>query len=137
METSLSKAEIDTPLGSMLAIADEQALYLLSFIDPQGLQKEIVQLQKQTKKAIIPGYTQPIHQIKKELNLYFEKKLQEFKTPLLFIGSPFQRSVWEELKKIPFGKTRSYLEMAIAISNPSAFRAVAQANGANRFVITA
>ncbi len=126
---------IDTPLCPMLAIADEQALYLLEFVDRRGLEKEVERLRQKTKSAIIPGHTKPIHEIKIELNQYFDGKLTEFKTPIIFIGSHFQKCVWEELKKIPSGETRSYLEVAIAVGKPSAFRAVAQANGANQFAI--
>jgi AraC family transcriptional regulator of adaptative response/methylated-DNA-[protein]-cysteine methyltransferase len=87
------------------------------------------------KSAIIPGETQPIYSIERELSRYFDSKLSEFKTTLGYLGSPFQNRVWEELKKIPFGETRSYAELAKAIGQPSAFRAVAQANGANQLAI--
>lgn len=126
---------LDTLLGPMLAIADEQALYLLEFVDRRGLEKEVERIRQKTKSAIIPGYTKSINSIEKELNQYFEGKLQEFKTPLIFLGSPFQKRVWEELKKIPSGETRSYSDIAIAIGKPTAFRAVAQANGANQIAI--
>ena len=67
--------------------------------------------------------------------LYFDGKLTEFKTPLFFLGSPFQQQVWETLQKIPSGETRSYLEIAKAIEKPLACRAVARANGANQLAI--
>ena len=131
----LKAAWIDTPLGSMLAVADDEALYLLEFVDRRGLEKEIEQLRRKTKLPIIPGKPKPIQQIEAELIDYFSGKLLEFKTPLFQIGSAFQKRVWEELKKIPSGKTRSYKEIASAIGKPSAFRAVALANGANQFAI--
>ncbi|MBS0652448.1 MAG: bifunctional transcriptional activator/DNA repair protein Ada [Verrucomicrobia bacterium] len=131
----LKASWIDTPLGPMLAVADEKALYLLEFVDRRGLEKEIEQLRRKTKLPIIPGKTKPIQQIEAELVEYFSGKLQEFKTPLAPVGSEFQKRVWEELKKIPSGETRSYKEIALAIGKPSAFRAVALANGANQFAI--
>lgn len=131
----LKAAWIDTVLGPMVAIADEDALYLLEFVDRRGLEKEVERLRQRTKLAIIPGYTPPIHSIEEELKRYFEGTLKEFKTPLFFLGSPFQKRVWEELQKIPPGETRSYLEIAIAIGNRLAFRAVARANGANQLAI--
>jgi O-6-methylguanine DNA methyltransferase len=76
--------------------------------------------------------------IMRELEAYFAGIIQEFKTPLFLfslIGSPFQKRVWEELQKIPRGETRSYAEIAKAIGKPSAFRAVALANGANQIAI--
>ncbi len=131
----LKTSWIDTQLGPMIAIADEEALYLLEFVDRRGLEREIERLRQKTKSAIIPGRTQPITSIESELNQYFDGRLSEFKTPIVMLGSPFQKSVWEELIKIPAGETRSYSEIATAIGKPSAFRAVAQANGANQLSI--
>lgn len=119
----------------MIAISDEDALYLLEFVDRRGLEREVECLRQKTKSAIIPGSTQPIRSIEKELSLYFDGKLKIFKTPLYFLGSPFQKHVWEELKKIPYGETRSYFDIAKSIGKSSAFRAVAQANGANQIAL--
>lgn len=131
----LKASWIDTPLGPMLVVADDEALYLLEFVDRRGLEKEIERLRKRVKFSIIPGKTPPITQIEMELEAYFSGTLQLFKTSLFLIGSPFQKSVWEALKKIPIGETRSYAQIAAAIGKPSAFRAVALANGANQFAI--
>lgn len=131
----LKMAWLDTPLGSMLAIADEDKLYLLEFLDYRGLEREVFHLRKKTHSAIIPGETAPIRSIEKELNLYFKGKLKEFKTPLHLLGSPFQNKAWTALKNIPYGETRSYLEQAKSINAPYAFRAVARANGANQMAI--
>ena len=119
----------------MIAVADDDSLYLLEFVDRRGLEKEIERLRKRTKLPIIPGMAKPIEQIQKELSAYFSGKLRAFTTPLFLIGSPFQKRVWEELQKIPFGETRSYKELAVAIGKGSAVRAVASANGANQFAI--
>jgi len=119
----------------MLAIASETALYLLEFVDRRGLEREVERLRARTKSVIIPGKTSPISSIEKELASYFTGQLKEFHTPLLLLGSPFQKQVWDELKKIPYGKTCSYLDIAKVIARPSAFRSVAQANGANQLAI--
>lgn len=131
----LRAAWLDTPLGPMLAIANEEALYLLEFVERRGLEREVERLRHRTKSAIIPGRTAPIDSIEKELRDYFDGMLREFKTVLYFLGSPFQKRVWEELRKIPCGETRSYSDIAIAIGKPTACRAVAQANGANQLAI--
>ncbi|MDP1836105.1 MAG: trifunctional transcriptional activator/DNA repair protein Ada/methylated-DNA--[protein]-cysteine S-methyltransferase [Chlamydiales bacterium] len=131
----LKASWLDTPLGPMLAIADEQALYLLEFVDRRGLEREVERLRLKTKSAIIPGSTRPIESIKNELKLYFDGTLAEFKTPLALLGSPFQKQVWDLLQKIPPGETRSYSELAVTLGRPTAFRAVAQANGANQLAI--
>lgn len=67
-QSNILKASwIDTPLGPMIAIADEQALYLLEFVDRRGLEREVERLRKKIKSAIIPGSTQPIRSIENEL----------------------------------------------------------------------
>ncbi len=131
----LKASWLDTKLGPMIAIADENTLYLLEFVDRRGLELEVERLRQKTKSAIIPGDTMPICSIEKELNLYFEGKLNTFKTAIASLGSPFQKHVWEELRKIPPGETRSYAAIAKAVGKPTAFRAVAQANGANQLAI--
>jgi AraC family transcriptional regulator of adaptative response/methylated-DNA-[protein]-cysteine methyltransferase len=131
----LKASWIDTPLGPMLAVADDVALYLVEFVDRRGLESEIKRLEKKTKLPIIPGKPAPAIQIAAELEAYFSGASREFKTPLFLIGSPFQKRVWEELQKIPYGETRGYAAIAAAIGKPSAFRAVALANGANQFAI--
>lgn len=131
----LKAAWLDTRLGPMIAMADENELHLLEFVDRRGLEREVERLRQKAKLAIIPGWTKIIASIEDELTQYFDGKLKEFKTPLCFFGSPFQKRVWEELKKIPFGETRSYADIATAIEKPTAFRAVAQANGANQLAI--
>lgn len=126
---------LDTKLGPMIAIGDEEALYLLEFVDRRGLEREVEWLRKRTKSAILPGITDPIRSIETELNEYFEGKLHVFKTPLYLLGSLFQKRVWKELQKIPYGETRSYAQLAVVMGKPSACRAVANANGANQFAI--
>lgn len=131
----LKASWLDTKLGPMIAIADEEVLYLLEFVDRKGLEREVERLRQRTKSAIIPGITPVIYSIESELQSYFKGELKEFKTPLFLLGSPFQKQVWNELKKIPYGETRSYDDLAQAIGKPSAFRAVANANGANQHAI--
>ncbi len=131
----LKASWIDTKLGPMLAIADEAGLYLLEFVDRRGLEREVERLRLKTKAAIIPGSTEPIKSITRELTSYFDGTLTDFKTPLHLLGSPFQRLVWEELMRIPHGYTRSYIAQAKAIGKATAYRAVANANGANQLAI--
>lgn len=131
----LKAAWLDTQLGPMVAIADESELYLLEFVDRRGLEREVERLRKRMKAAIIPGQTVPIQTMERELTQYFEGTLTEFKTPLHLIGSPFQQGVWDKLRQIPPGETRSYADIALALGKPTAYRAVAQANGANQLAI--
>ncbi len=66
-----------------------------------------------------------------QLKRYLEGKLKRFSCKLDLRGTSFQKSVWSELKKIPYGQTRTYKEIAEAIGHPKAFRAVGNANGRN------
>jgi len=129
--TLLKTAELDTPLGPMVVIADEDGLYLLEFHDQGRLERQIEQLRKRKSATIIPGKTAAFKSIEKELKQYFSGKLLAFKTPVHLIGSEFQINVWRALQKIPMGKTYSYADQAKAIGKPTAFRAVANANGMN------
>lgn len=131
----LKASWLDTPLGPMLAVADEESLYLLEFIDRRGLEREIEKLRFKMKAAIIPGSTEPIVSIETELKSYFAGSLKNFKTKLHLVGSSFQQLVWSELMRIPYAQTRSYLEQAVAIGKQTAYRAVANANGANQIAI--
>lgn len=131
----LKAAWLDTPLGPMLAIADDQALYLLEFVDRRGLEREILRLRQKLHATIIPGETSVIHAITEELKHYFAGRLREFKTPLHLLGSPFQQQVWQALQEIPYGETISYADLAKQIGRHTVFRAVANANGANQLAI--
>ncbi|MGW2518332.1 methylated-DNA--[protein]-cysteine S-methyltransferase [Streptomyces sp. NPDC001617] len=66
-----------------------------------------------------------------QLKAYFSGELKEFTVELHLHGTPFQRTVWDQLRRIPYGETRTYGELAEALGNPSASRAVGLANGKN------
>jgi methylated-DNA-[protein]-cysteine S-methyltransferase len=66
-----------------------------------------------------------------QLKKYLKGQLKHFDCLLDFRGTPFEKKVWSELSKIPYGQTRSYKEIARAIGHPKAFRAVGNANGKN------
>ncbi|MFD8423093.1 methylated-DNA--[protein]-cysteine S-methyltransferase [Streptomyces sp. NPDC059466] len=68
---------------------------------------------------------------KRQLTAYFAGDLKEFDLPMRLTGTPFQRSVWDQLVRIPYGEIRSYGELADALGNPKASRAVGLANGRN------
>jgi AraC family transcriptional regulator of adaptative response/methylated-DNA-[protein]-cysteine methyltransferase len=126
---------IDMQLGPMVAVTDENYLYLLEFVDRRGLEKEIERLRKCLKTGIIPGRTCITDQIEKELANYFSGINFKFKTPCFLLGSQFQKSVWSALRNIPVGETRSYLDIAKIIGNKKSYRAVANANGANQLAL--
>lgn len=71
----------------------------------------------------------------RQLDEYFAAQRRVFDVPLLTVGTPFQRAVWELLTEIPFGETRSYAWLAAQLGHPRAVRAVAAANRANALSI--
>jgi AraC family transcriptional regulator of adaptative response/methylated-DNA-[protein]-cysteine methyltransferase len=131
----LKQTLIDTPLGSMIGIASEETLYLLEFVESLRLEWKIERLKARTKSTIREGSTKPLKWIEDELEQYFRGTLQEFSTPIQMLGTPFQRRVWEALQAIIYGTTISYSELALAIEQPTATRAVAGANRANQLAI--
>lgn len=132
----LLKADwIDTALGPLLAVSDRSTLHLLEFAERKALPTELRRLQKLTKGGLGIGRYAPTDQIQEELTRFFDGSSAEFKTPLALHGSPFTRSVWRELQKIPAGALRSYSDLARALGRPDAVRAVARANGANQIAI--
>lgn len=72
---------------------------------------------------------------KEQLDEYLTGTRREFDIPLLMIGTDFQKRVWNALKKIPYGSTSTYLQLAKNINNTKAVRAVASANGANAIAL--
>jgi AraC family transcriptional regulator of adaptative response/methylated-DNA-[protein]-cysteine methyltransferase len=128
-------SRVVTPLGPMLMGATEEGVCLLEFSDRPMLETQIRRLSKQLKCVFLPGSNEFIAQLTEELKSYFAGTVRAFRTPLVFIGSDFQKRAWNALCQIDYGKTRSYAEQARMIGSPDAVRAVARANGDNRIAI--
>lgn len=126
---------IETPIGDMIAVSSKSHLHLLEFVGRKALPTELSKLQAMVKGALGVGRYAPTEQVRRELEAYFNGQLAQFSTPLAVHGSPFARSVWTALQKIPAGETRSYSQIAAQIGRPTATRAVAQANGANQIAL--
>lgn len=126
---------IETPLGSMLAIADDDGLALLEFVDRRMLETQIKTLMRRTQKRIVPGTHAVLHQLKQELAEYFDGTRREFSVPMVVSGTPFQEQVWRLLLQIPAGKTATYSQLARDLGRDGAQRAVGKANGDNRISI--
>lgn len=133
--TCLYARRIQTPLGTMLALADAAGLRLLEFVDRRGLERELVVLRRRLKCAIVPGQHRWLDQVADELAEYFAGGRLDFTVPLAPVGSDFQRKVWAELRRIPAGTTRSYTEMAARVGLPTGRRAIARANGSNMLAL--
>lgn len=126
---------IETPLGTMYACAVEEGICLLEFTDRKMLETEFKYLSKTLNAVIVQGDNPHFNTLEEQLKEYFEGKRKVFSVPLYTPGSAFQNSVWNVLKEIPFGQTKSYKHQAITIKMPNAVRAVASANGMNKISI--
>ena len=122
---------IETVLGPMLALANQDGLHLLEFIDRRGLENELIWIRKRVKSAVVPGNNVHLAQVAQELQGYFDGTCMEFTVPLVLNGSGFEQRVWELLRQIPAGETRSYSDLARQLECPAAVRAVGRANGRN------
>jgi len=131
----LDLTRLETPLGPMIACANERGICLLEFTDRKMLETEFKDLAKRLNASITPGENKHFKSLKNQLNEYFEGTRKEFDLPLETPGTDFQQLVWKQLQTIPYATTRSYKEQAEAIGNPAAVRAVANANGMNRIAI--
>ena len=112
----------DTPIGSLLIAGDKEGIKLINF--PKGSQK----------KKPLPAWTEDSSFFQRavtEFKKYFTGELKKFSVPIVLEGTPFQLSVWKELKKISYGTTTNYGELACSIGNPKAARAVGMANRCN------
>ncbi|WP_432192217.1 methylated-DNA--[protein]-cysteine S-methyltransferase [Streptomyces sp. bgisy027] len=113
---------IDSPYGPLTLVADDGVLCGLYMTD---------QRHRPAEETFGPRDETPFAEAEDQLKAYFAGELKEFTLELRMPGTPFQRSVWEQLKRIPYGETRSYGQLADALGNSGASRAVGLANGKN------
>lgn len=133
--TFLHTQRFETPLGEVMACASSEGLCFLDFVNTQRLHKQLTALERVFGMGIQESENPYIQQAKQELKAYFEGTLQSFQVPLHTPGTAFQQRVWQYLQTIPYGRTTSYQQEAEGIGQPTAMRAVANANGANRISI--
>jgi AraC family transcriptional regulator of adaptative response/methylated-DNA-[protein]-cysteine methyltransferase len=126
---------IASPVGSLVAGATKDGICLLEFPDEGRLTRQVDALRRQVGVVIIPGHNPHLDRLRTQLTEYFAGQRQMFDLPLIVAGTPFQRRVWEALRTIPYGETRSYSELAAALGDPNLRRAVGSANGSNRIAI--
>ncbi len=114
-------AYYSSPIGVLEIQGSEEGIYSISFLD----------------KAPSSGSPVPacLEECVSQLDEYFHKKRKKFTLKLMPEGSEFQKMVWNELMKIPFGKTYSYKDIAMKIKDEKFARAIGYANGKNRIPI--
>lgn len=127
--------QIQTPLGTMYGGASSQGICFIEFIDRIKLDAELTRLCRELNATIEPGENEHLLKLEEELNEYFDKKRTHFTVPLHLTGTDFQKSVWNLLTEIPYGKTWTYKQQALKMGNLPAIRAIAATNGQNRHAI--
>jgi len=118
-----------TPIGPLGMVDDNDFITEIFFYSKKLFQE------KYKKRNFTEAETPLLGKAYKQLNEYFGGKRKIFDLPLLPKGTDFQRSVWNALLTIPYGETRSYVDIAVQIGNPKAYRAVGMANNRNPIVI--
>ncbi|MFF4085915.1 methylated-DNA--[protein]-cysteine S-methyltransferase [Streptomyces nigra] len=113
---------IDSPYGPLTLVAEDGVLCGLYMTD---------QRHRPAEETFGPLDASPFAQTEEELEAYFAGELRQFTVPLHLKGTPFQLTVWNHLRTIPYGETRTYGQLAEALGNRGASRAVGLANGKN------
>ncbi|MDQ0271858.1 methylated-DNA--[protein]-cysteine S-methyltransferase [Cytobacillus purgationiresistens] len=121
---SLIKADYKSPVGMLEIEGSEEAICSILFTDREIVENQLTEDAPQVMKDCI-----------QQLDEYFKGERQEFSLPYVLNGTAFQQSVWQALTEIPYGQTGSYKDIATAISNERAVRAVGSANGKNKLTI--
>jgi AraC family transcriptional regulator of adaptative response/methylated-DNA-[protein]-cysteine methyltransferase len=125
---------LDTPIGAMLAVADDAGVHLLEFAERIALPTEIKRLRERVGHISF-GQHPMLDRLAGEMEQYFSGRLTVFTVPIVQKGTAYEAAVWDALRQIQVGQTRSYGEIAHGMDRPSAVRAVARANGANQVAI--
>jgi AraC family transcriptional regulator of adaptative response/methylated-DNA-[protein]-cysteine methyltransferase len=133
--TVVRVGRVATPLGPMLAGATDDSLVLLEFVDRRALPTQVRRIRERLGAVFVPGRGNLVDDVAGQLGQYFAGERTDFHVPVSMPGTGFQRAVWEALREIPYGETRSYGEVASAVGRASAVRAVGRANGLNALAI--
>ncbi|MGF9761440.1 trifunctional transcriptional activator/DNA repair protein Ada/methylated-DNA--[protein]-cysteine S-methyltransferase [Microvirga sp. 0TCS3.31] len=131
---TLTAQWLDTPIGAMLTVVDDAGVHLLEFAERKALPSEIKRLRERVG-PIRFGHHPMLDRLADEVEQYFSGRLTAFTVPVVQKGTVFEASVWNALRQIPVGQTRSYGALAHTMDRPNAVRAVARANGANQVAI--
>jgi AraC family transcriptional regulator of adaptative response/methylated-DNA-[protein]-cysteine methyltransferase len=126
---------LETPLGPMLAVVSDKGLVMLEFVDRRALETELAEMRRSFASAIVPGDHPLLDRVAGQLDEYFAGARSAFDIPLDPRGTPFELRVWEALRTIPCGETRSYVDIARQAGTPTGSRAIGRANGRNKIAI--
>ena len=124
-----------SPVGELILGVFDDQLCLCDWKYRKMRESVDSRIKKGLQAEMEEGNHPVLDQTKNQLQEYFDGKRQVFDLPILLVGTKFQQQVWRALMEIPFGKTKSYLELSQQLGDPNAIRAVASANGANAISI--
>ena len=122
---------IESPLGPLIAGATRDGICMLEFSGPKRLAAQLAALRRRFRAAVASGRNDHIDRLERQLAEYFAGRRRRFDLPLVTPGTSFQRRVWKELARSPYGETRTYGDLARRLGLSSASRAVGHANGSN------
>lgn len=125
----------ESPVGPLICGATDDAVCMLQFCDDGKVEARRDALRRRYGDSLSPDPHPLLEDLKRQLAEYFSGVRRTFDAPLAFSGTPFQEAVWSTLRRIPYGATWSYLDVAREIGDPSATRAVGAANGENPIAI--
>ncbi|XP_026746879.1 uncharacterized protein LOC113508104 [Trichoplusia ni] len=126
----------ESPVGTVIAAADENYLYIATFEDSKNFEKCFDVVAKELSCKYILKKNEVLQTFEKELSAYFEGKLKKFTIPIKTFGSDFQKEVWKKLMDLPYGSTQSYGDLAKDLGRSASHsRAVGAACGANALLI--
>ena len=126
-----------SPCGVLQLGTFEGRLCLCDWLNGRHREATEQRLKKMLKADFVEQPSEVTEAARLQLDAYFRRERTRFDLPLLFVGTEFQKTVWAELLRIPYGTTISYGAMAQSLGMPKAVRAVANANGANPIIIIA
>ncbi|BFU93376.1 MAG: Methylated-DNA--protein-cysteine methyltransferase [Nitrospira sp.] len=115
---------METAVGRLKLVADESSLLAVLWPSERATRVTLEDMREDARHSVFV-------EVERQLAEYFEGKRTTFEVPIRLRGTDFQKRVWQELLRIPYGQTRSYGELARAIGNRSASRAVGLANSKN------
>ncbi|UTR14118.1 methylated-DNA--[protein]-cysteine S-methyltransferase [Salipaludibacillus sp. LMS25] len=128
----IAVSEIASPIGPLSLAASEKGICFVEFGPLQTTHSNfITKLKRHLIMAEIKEEKGPLIEAEKQITEYFEGVRKEFDLSLDLFGTPFQKLVWSEVGKIPYGSTASYKQIAINIGAPRAVRAIGGANNKN------
>lgn len=127
----------DAPCGRLVLGSLGDSLCLCDWLTERHHPRILKRLSRALGAEIIEGSSPVIAAAAAQLDEYFARRRRTFDLPLLFVGTDFQKAVWQRLLSIPYGETLSYGTMATDLGMAKAVRAVANANGANSLSIFA